>query len=232
MEGKYLSKILIPKLRPISLTFRSIRDNISKNYHREKNMKNFFISIGFLCYLALPPAISSQTQIDVYQMRISLPDGGFPIRFDLMAFDQSALPVNFTVFDSNIIEVVPSYVRCYPCKSPQLLETNVFTNPMSTPINSQSSTVIRIHHTSLQMNPVHLSRLFHRKSDFVISGPTRLQGRLEIIDLGAPGGRLLYFDNDVVLEGRYSMQFQNPFFFAGQRLTKVTGMVYDFAKPK
>lgn len=192
-------------------------------------MKALLFCLGLLF---MSSVLHAQTTVDVIQMKISKPSSSAPTRFDLMTVNQSGEPVNFTVFDSGAIPGIPQYTLCTPCKAPQLFETNVFDNPISVQIN-QTSTFIKVHYTSIQMSQVYLSsRMFSRKTDFGFNRPIRLQGRLEIIDLGAPGGRVLYVDNDVVLEGSYSILFWKPYVtFSGRTLTDFKGIVYDFVKP-
>jgi len=192
-------------------------------------MKALLFCLGLLFTSS---ALHAQTTVDVIQMKISKPSSSAPTRLDLMTINQSGEPVNFTVFDSGAIPGIPQYTLCTPCKAPQLFETNVFDNPISVQID-QSSTFIRVYYTSIQMPQVYIGNfMFSRKADFGFNRPIRLQGRLEIIDLGAPGGRVLYVDNDVVLEGGYSILFWKPTrMFSGRLLTSFKGIVYDFVKP-
>lgn len=194
-------------------------------------MRAIPIFLGFLVCLTMLP-VHAQVPVDVLRMKISKQSSPTQVRFDLTTIDSSGSPVDFTVLDSTAIPGVPQYARCNPCKAPQLFEMNVFDNPISVQID-QSSILIKVHYTSIQMRPVYLgSLMFSRKTDFGFKAPIRLEGRLEIIDYSVPGGRLLYFDNDVVLEGEYSILFGKPYLtFAGRRLTDFKGVVYDFAKP-
>lgn len=192
-------------------------------------MKFFsFASLVFSILFAASVAFA-QEQIDVRSLSITKSGSAAPIKFDLKAVNSSQQPVNYFIQDSAAIEGIIPYTRCNPCSPPQVFNTNVFPNPISVQINSQSSTLIYFYLTSSESTPAYLgSRLFSRKREFFVSGSTKLKGRIEIVDEGTPGGRrVVAFDNDVELEGRYSIGFFKPTISpSGKKLTDFKSVEY------
>lgn len=195
-------------------------------------MKFFPILFVSLLCLFTAPVIRAQVEIDVLQMKISMPNSSGPIRFDLIAADTAGNPVNYIVYDSGIFGSYPPCRGCDPCSAPKVLVTNTFPNPISTALNSHSLIFIKFYLSSNESSPIYLSsRMFSRKSAFVISGRIRLQGKLEIVNYRYPGGGLLYFDNSVDLEGTYASAFGKPILSAtGKKFTSFKGIVYDLVK--
>ena len=63
-------------------------------------------------------------------------------------------------------------------------------------------------------SPIYFGNLlFYRKTNFYLSGVTRLKGKLEIVNLSAPPEtRIIAFDNDVELTGNIRWDFSNLIF--------------------
>lgn len=170
--------------------------------------------------------VFAQEQINVRSLSITQSNRGAPIKFDLKAVDSSQQPINYFVHDSTAIKGFIPYESC-GCSPPKVFNTNVFSNPISTQINSQSNIVINFYLTSSESSPLYLSsRVLSQKRNFFIGGSTKLKGRIEIVDLGAPR-RIVAFDNDVELEGRYSIGFFKPIIsHTGKKLTDFKSLEY------
>jgi len=173
---------------------------------------------------------AAQEAINVRSMKISqIGPAGTRIEFEMNALNSSQQMVNYLVLDSSAINTLPEYSRCSPCNPPQVFSTNVFSNPISVQIG-QSSIVIKFYLNSPYSETAYLlgQRVYGRKRDITLSGVTRLQGKIEIINTGQPGQPVLAFDNDVLLEGRYSMVFGKPYaLLNGGFFTDYRSMVFD-----
>ncbi len=185
----------------------------------------FFSLIIFI--FCADSAVFAQEEINVRSLTITRGSQAAPIKFDLRAINSLGQSADYFVHDSTAILGFPQYERCNPCSPPQLFNTNVFSNPISVQIG-QTSVIIYFHLASAESTPAYLgSRLFSRKGEFSISGATKLKGRIEIVDRGVSGGRILAFDNDVELEGRYTIRFYKPTITpSGKKITDFKSIEY------
>lgn len=193
-------------------------------------MKIFlFVSVFCLTLFGFTNAFA-QEQINVRSLTISQTARNAPTRFDLRSVNSAGQAVDYVVSDATIFLGNIPFIQCTACRSPQLFNTNVFSNPISTQINSQSSIVINFQLDSSYSSPVYLGNLFFsRKNNFYVFGETRLKGKLEIVNLSAPPeSRLVAFDNDVELTGRYSVGFFKPYLSAsGKKQTDFRNLEYS-----
>ena len=185
------------------------------------SFSSFIFSILFAASIAF-----AQEQINVRSLSITQSNRGAPIKFDLKAVNSLQQPVDYFVHDSTAIEGVIPYEQCY-CSPPKVLNTNVFSNPISVQVG-QSNTIIYFYTTSSESSPIYLSsRVLSQKRNFIISGPTKLKGRIEIVDVGAPGRRIIAFDNDVELKGWYFIGFFKPTIsHTGKKVTDFRSLEY------
>ena len=190
-------------------------------------MKTFYISSFIFLILFAVSTVSAQEQINISSLSITKIGGSGLINFDLKAVNSSQQPVNYYVHDSAAIVGIIPYTQCNPCSPPKTFNTNVFSNPISVQIG-QSSTIIYFYLTSFDSTPVYLSnRVFAQKKNFFINGSTKLKGRIEIVDESVSLNRIVAFDNDVELEGRYTIGFFKPHISpTGKKLTDFRSVEY------
>ncbi len=191
-------------------------------------MKKLFISFTLSLTLFVFTNIFAQEQINVQSLTITKSSNAAPTKLDLKAVGSAGQPVNYLVQDATVIFPTAPYLRCNPCSPPKLFNTNVFENPISTQI-SQSNIFINFYLDSSYSSPIYFGNLiFSRKSNFSIGGSTELKGKLEIVDLGLPpANRIIAFDNDVELTGRYTMGFYKPTVTAnGKMITDFRNVEY------
>lgn len=192
-------------------------------------MKKFFFA-SLICLTLFVFTNFAQEQINVRSLTVSKENRTAPTKFDLRSVNSAGQPVDYLVQDATIFIGNIPFIQCTACRAPQLFNTNVFSNPISTQINSQSSIVINFHLDSSYSSPIYLGNLFFsRKSNFFINGVTRLKGKLEIVNLSAPPeSSLVAFDNDVELTGRYSVGFFKPYLSAsGKKQTDFRNVEYS-----
>lgn len=109
-----------------------------------------------------------------------------------------------------------AFERCVTCRAPRLFTANpfVFSNPAIAELNNLTNHYLRFYIESSTSDLLYLNqRDMIRKSGFFKYGTARVKGRLEVFnnDLGA----IVAYDNDVVLEGPYSVRFGKPYFPLG-----------------
>ena len=193
-------------------------------------MKNIFCASVFCLTLFVLTNSFAQEQINVHSLTISQESRFATTKFDLRSVNSAGQPVNYLVQDATIFLGNVPFIQCTACRSPQLFNTNVFSNPISTQINSQSSIVINFYLDSSYSSPIYLGNLFFsRKRNFNVFGETRLKGKLEIVNLSAPPeNRLIAFDNDVELVGQYSVGFFKPYLSpSGKKQTDFRNLQYS-----
>lgn len=193
-------------------------------------MKKFFFASLICLTLFVFTNTFAQQQINVRSLMISQESRSAPTKFDLRSVNSAGQPVDYFVHDATIFIGNIPFIQCTACRSPQLFNTNVFQNPISTQINSQSSIVINFYLESSYSSPIYLGNLFFsRKSNFYVFGETRLKGKLEIVNLSAPPeNRIVAFDNDVELLGRYAVGFFKPYLSAsGKKQTDFRNVEYS-----
>lgn len=102
--------------------------------------------------------------------------------------------------------------NCIPCSIPNTFSSDGFSVGFSG-FNWGFDKYLRFYVTAIESDPIILSPMIPRKrKNITVSGKTRLRGRIEIKD---ENNMIIAFDNDVVLEGRYIVNFIRPVYNSG-----------------
>lgn len=116
--------------------------------------------------------------------------------------------------------------NCIPCSIPNTFNSNGFSIGFSG-FNWGFDKYVRFYVTAVESDPIILSLMIPRKrKNITVSGTTRLQGRIEIRD---ENNMIIAVDNDVVLQGRYIVNFIRPVYNSG--VVEFTQISYALNQP-
>jgi hypothetical protein len=96
----------------------------------------------------------------------------------------------------------------------------------------QASGQVKFYATTSESSPIWFNnRFFSRKRDFTFTGITKIKGRIEVT---GSNGFVIAFDNDVVLEGGYSVLYWKPYlgFPVGRKYTDFKSLIYTLSAPE
>lgn len=196
-------------------------------------MKHTFLYIiTFLLIFSLN--VFAQGEIDVQSMKITRTTVLGTTNITITALDSKGNTLTFTEADTGFVGGLIDFERCRDCRAPKLYKTNPFVhdNPAIAELNNFNNHYLRFYFDSSSSDLLYLNqRDMIRKSSFYRGGKVRVEGRINVsINLG----EIVAFDNDVVLEGRYSIHFGKPYFALpnGGRWTYATDIEYILTKPE
>lgn len=190
-------------------------------------MKIFIITLPIIFIAASGLASFAQTpvQIDVKSMEISKVGSAGPTSFRMEAINSAQNTIVYQGVDSGALGVMPFSLAC-PCSPPKRLETNIFPSEMIADLGTNTGQV-RFYIASSTSSPIILNqRVLSKKKDFFVNGATRVEGRIEVRN---GSGIIIAFDNDVILQGGYSVVYGKPYVldYSGKRTTDFRSVVYS-----
>lgn len=152
--------------------------------------------------------------------------------FEMRVVNSSQNAVTYTGIDSAAITGIFPFIRCGPCSPPKLFNTNIFRSGMIADL-AQESGQVKLYLTLSESSPITFNnRFFSRKRDFTVTGTTKIKGKIEVT---GSNGRVIAFDNDVVLEGGYSVLYWKPYLvgFPNQKKhTDFKSLIYTLNAPE
>jgi hypothetical protein len=196
-------------------------------------MKTLTILLSFFTIALFSSATIAQTaeQIDVKFVEISKIGSTGTSRFEMRAVNSSQNSVAYIGVDSAAITgVVPFIHGCEPCSPPKLFSSNVFHNQFTADLG-QTSGQVKFYLSSSESSPIYLNqRVLSRKRDFYLNGSTKLTGRIEVTN---SSGFVIAVDNNVVLEGGYSVLYGKPYISpSGKKYTYFKSLIYTLNAPE
>lgn len=195
-------------------------------------MKLTFLRIATL-FLFFCSGVFAQGEIDVQSMKITRTAATGITNITITALDSKGNTLTFVEADTGFVGGLIDFERCRDCRAPNLYKTNPFVhdNPAIAELNNLNNHYLRFYFDSSSSDLLYLNqRDMIRKSSFYKGGKVRVEGR---IDVSINLGEIVAFDNDVVLEGRYSIHFGKPYFPLpnGGRWTYARDVTYFLTKP-
>ena len=190
---------------------------------------SILLSIVFIGASALISAAQTPEQIDVKFMEISKIGAAGLTSFKMKALNSAQNPVIYQSADSAALGVIPFTTACNPCSPPKLFDTNIFPSEMLADLGTNAGQV-RFYISSSASSLLALNqRVLSKKTDFFMNGVTMLEGRIEIRNAS---GFVTAVDNNVILEGYYSVLFGKPYVSQiGRRLTDFKSLIYSINAP-
>jgi len=189
-------------------------------------MKMFSILtvIIFIAASVLISAAQTPEQIDVKYVEFSKTGSAGLTHFKMEALNSSQNRVIFQSTNSAALGVI-AVSTCSPCSPPKLYNTNVFGSEIDADLGTNIGSV-KFHLASSASSPLALNqRVLSKKKDFFLNGTTRLEGRIEVRNAS---GFVIAVDNNVILEGSYSVLFGKPYVSPnGRRLTDFKSLIYS-----
>ncbi len=189
------------------------------------------LPVFVIALFSLRATAQTAEQIDVRFIEITKIGRDGITGFQMRAVNSSQNAVIYTGVDSAAITGIFPFIRCGPCSPPKLFNTNIFRSEMIADL-AQESGQVKLYLTSSESSPLYLNqRVLSRKKDFALNGITKIKGRIEIT---GSNGRIIAVDNDVVLEGGYSILYFKPYWGAGsigRRYTDFKSLIYTLNAP-
>lgn len=154
----------------------------------------------------------AQEEIDIRSLEIERFLRGSQSSVKFTAVDAQENEIIYSDGDANSLPGTFGAENCFPCRAPEVFNTDLFGTgeeylfQLQLPDNNLR---LKFYKTSSDSSLLYLNpRDIIRKSAFVKRGFVKLLGRVEILD---SSGNVIAFDNDVALEGNYSISFGKPY---------------------
>lgn len=177
-------------------------------------------------------SVAAQTPapIDVKFIEISQ-DGVNPTRFTMRAINAAGQTISYFGADSAAIIGQFPFILCRPCSPPKVFETNIFRSQMTADIGQPGSGQVNFYFSESESSSLYLGNRFLSKREFPITGKVKVRGRVEVT---GQNGFVVAVDNDVVLEGNYSVLYSKRYFHptSGRRQTDFKSLIYILSAPE
>lgn len=172
---------------------------------------NSVLTLTIIVFSSL--TVFSQEEIDIRSIGVNRYQRGMTSSVTITAINSQGKEVIYRDGDAITLPGEIGAERCYSCYGPKLFTTNIFDGKklFIFELNSHQDHYLRFYKMSSDSSPLYISqRDMIRRSAFIKSGFIKLAGRVEVFDNNL--NRIIAYDDDVVLEGNYSIGFGKPYF--------------------